>query len=86
MKTTFYRISAEFYINGEVKACMTTKRAEQMPSFQNKHTPIMQAFVFWFSGAALAKGLYARIKSGDIALDSVNGLYTDMICNQRAVA
>ena len=73
---TFYCVNVEFYDNGEVKACMTEKQAEEKPRSRRRRVPKMTAFKIWLMYKVVAEQFLAEIKNGKIPLDDVLYVYS----------
>jgi hypothetical protein len=81
---TFHCVNAEFYADGKVLACMTSKKTNRKPTNQFRQVPEMSAFKIWLVNADTASRLLESIKNGEFGMDDVLCFYSGISEQQRA--
>ena len=76
MKKTYFCLWAEFYDTGKVKACITSRKADNLPNNQYRQTPGMSALKIWFGSIANAMQLLDSIKKDEYSLDDILQFYS----------
>ena len=60
---TYFGVMTEFYDNGSINACITTREAKVKPNNQHKETPIADCYVDWFTSREQAEAFLAEARA-----------------------
>ena len=60
---TYWCVKTEFYDNGTVKACISSRQAKSMPENKSKETPIADCYIDWFENEAEAKSFLKEARA-----------------------
>ena len=63
MKKTFYRVMTEFYDNGTVKACITSRETKVKPDSKHRETAIADCYEVWFDTMAEAESVLKEARA-----------------------
>ena len=73
----FYCVNVQFFDYGKVLACITDGERKKKPNNQFRQVYGMSAFKIWLVDEAVARQLYAEIKSGEFGIEDVLSFYSD---------
>ena len=75
---TWYCVNIEFYDNRNVKACITSRQANEKPKNQYRVVHGLSAYKIWFSNESITNQLLSDIKDGSADHEDISWLFIEM--------